>query len=355
MRKVFYVFILFSSISLAACSDGAPPPAPDRPVRVTTIRFAPAADPIVLTGHVRPREEIKLGFQIDGKLTERMVKLGDRVRLNQVLARLDPEDQQNALRANEADVSAAQATLAQATNNEARLRKNNAPNDQIEQAVQQVKIVQAQVEAADAKLKIGQHRLVSTELISSVAGVVIATGAEPGEIVRTGQPVVGLARSNLKDAIFNVPPHLMYVKGVSVDSAVEVTLNENKDISTKGKIREIAPQTDAATRTIEVKIALDDPPADMRLGSAVTGRLDTPVAQVIEIPGSALTEANGLPAAWVVDPTSKTVSLQTVRVARYEPASVTISQGLREGDTVVTAGIQALRPGQKVRLLEEHP
>ncbi len=355
MRGIAYVVFWLPLIFLVGCNEAAPPAAPDRPVRTTTIKLHPAEEPIVLTGHIRAREEIKLSFLTDGKLTERSVKVGDRVRLNQEVAQLDSEDQQDALRANEADVSAAQANLAQADNNENRLRKNGASNDQIDQAVQQVKVAQAQLDAAQAKLKIGQNRLGYTKLTSSAAGVVIATGAEPGEIVRAGQPIVVIARSNLKDAVFNVPPQLMYVKGVSVDSPVEVTLSENKDVSSKGQIREISPETDAATRTIEVKIALDDPPSDMRLGSTVTGQVATPTAEIIEIPGSALTEANGLPAAWVVDPTNKTVSLQSVRVARYEPNSVIIAQGLHEGDTVVTAGVQALRPGQKVRLLDEQP
>ena len=355
MRGIAYLLVSLPLISLGACNEAAPPAAPDRPVRTTTVKLHQAVELIVLTGHIRAREEIKLGFLIDGKLTERPVKVGDRVRLNQLVARLDPADQQDALRANEADVSAAQANLAQANNNESRLRRNSASNDQLDQAVQQVKAAQAQVDAAEAKLKIGQNRLSYTELTSSAAGVVIATGAEPGEVVRAGQPIAVIARSNLKDAVFNVPPQLMYVKGVSIDSPVEVTLSENKDISSKGQIREIAPQTDAATRTIEVKIALSDPPADMRLGSTVTGQLATPADQIIEVPGTALTEANGLPAVWTVDPANKTVSLQSVKVSRYEPGSVVIAQGLHEGDTVVTAGVQALRPGQKVRLLDERP
>jgi membrane fusion protein, multidrug efflux system len=353
MRGIANVLVPMALVLLSACSEAAPPPAVNRPVRTTVVKPRDATDSIVLTGHIRAREEIKLGFLVDGKITERPVKVGDRVRLNQVVARLDAKDQQNALRANEAEVAATQASLAQAKNNESRLRRSNATNDQLEQAVQQVKAAQAQVDAAEAKLKIGQDRLGYTELTSSAAGVVIATGAEPGEVVRAGQPVVVISRSNLRDAVFNVPPHLMYTKGVSVNSLVEVTLSEKKDISSKGKIREIAPQTDAATRTIEIKIGLEDPPADMRLGSTVTGRLESGAASVIEVPASALTESNGLPAVWVVDPVNKTVSLQSVRVARYEPTSVVIAQGLHEGDTVVTAGVQALRPGQKVRLLND--
>jgi membrane fusion protein, multidrug efflux system len=53
----------------------------------------------------------------------------------------------------------------------------------------------------------------------------------------------------------------------------------------------------------------------------------------------------------LVDPKSETVSLRNVDVSRYDPADVVISQGLETGEVVVTAGVQVLRPGQKVRLL----
>jgi membrane fusion protein, multidrug efflux system len=54
---------------------------------------------------------------------------------------------------------------------------------------------------------------------------------------------------------------------------------------------------------------------------------------------------------WVFDPQSQTVSLRDVDVSRYDPADVVISQGLEAGEVVVTAGVQTLRPGEKVRLL----
>jgi multidrug efflux pump subunit AcrA (membrane-fusion protein) len=72
----------------------------------------------------------------------------------------------------------------------------------------------------------------------------------------------------------------------------------------------------------------------------------------VALPASALTETNGHPAVWVVDPQSQTVSLRKVDIGRYDPMNVVISAGLSAGDRVVTAGVQMLRPGQKVRLLE---
>jgi hypothetical protein len=91
----------------------------------------------------------------------------------------------------------------------------------------------------------------------------------------------------------------------------------------------------------------------MRLGSTVIGRVTSAATSIIEVPGSALTESGGLPAVWIVDPREKTVALRNVRVARYEPTTAIIAQGLGEGEVVVTAGVQALRPGQKIRLLND--
>ena len=71
----------------------------------------------------------------------------------------------------------------------------------------------------------------------------------------------------------------------------------------------------------------------------------------MSIPASALTSGNSQPAVWVVDPSNLTVSLRNVEVQRFDPATVVVSQGLADGDIVVTAGVQALHPGQKVRLL----
>jgi membrane fusion protein, multidrug efflux system len=116
-------------------------------------------------------------------------------------------------------------------------------------------------------------------------------------------------------------------------------------------VRQVAPQADSATRTFRVKVGINNPPEGMKLGSTVTGRLKLPAPEGVEVPASALTEGNGRPAVWVVDRQSQTVALRPVDVGRYDPTSIVISHGLEKGDLVVTAGVQMLRPGQKVRLL----
>ena len=91
----------------------------------------------------------------------------------------------------------------------------------------------------------------------------------------------------------------------------------------------------------------------MRLGATVTGRVELPGQNVIQLPGAALFEQDGKPAVWVFDTKSGTVTLKPVGVLRYESGEVLISSGLGKGDVVVTAGVHVLRPGEKVRLLAE--
>ncbi len=100
-----------------------------------------------------------------------------------------------------------------------------------------------------------------------------------------------------------------------------------------------------------MKVELATPPEALRLGATVNGTLQMEAVPMIEIPASALTKFNGQPAVWIVDPNTLTVSTRNVDIFRFDPATVTVSHGLNTGDIVVSAGVQALRPGQKVRLL----
>jgi RND family efflux transporter MFP subunit len=161
--------------------------------------------------------------------------------------------------------------------------------------------------------------------------------------------IVEVARQGGLDAVFDVPEQL--IRTGPRDPLVEIALTNDPQVRATGRVREVSPQADTTTRTFQVKVGIINPRGAMRLGSTVTGRIKLSAPPGMEVPASALTEADGRPAVWVVDPQSQTVSLRNVVVLRYDPASVVISQGLETGEIVVTAGAQTLRPGQKVRVL----
>jgi len=343
---------------LTACKPvEEPEPEPIRPVRVTTVESREGGETVSLTGQVEAREEVSLSFRVGGRMIERSVNVGDRVRAGQLVARLESDTPRNALRSARAELTAVRARLVEAQNNFERHRSlldrgfiTRAMFDQAEQAY---RTARAQEDSVQAQVNIAETQLGYANLISDSSGTVTARRAEPGEVVGPGQPIIQLARQGGRDAVFDVPARV--IQTAPANAEVVVVLSSDPKVRTTGRVREVAPQADPVTRTFKVRIGLNDPPAAMRLGSTVTGSVRLGAGQGIEIPASALTASDQRPAVWVLDPASNTVSLRNIEVLRYDLARVAVAEGLQPGDIVVTAGVQTLRPGQQVRLLGTQP
>jgi RND family efflux transporter MFP subunit len=348
------VLLPATAVVLSACHKEAQVTAPEvRPVRTISVERASAGETVILTGHIEAENEAALAFRISGRMIERPVNVGDRVQAGQLLAKLDPHNEQNSLLSAQAALSAAQAQLTQARNNYGRqqrlLQRGVVSKAEFDDAQKGLQTAQAQVDDAEAQLEIARDRLGYTELHADVAGSVTARGAEPGEVVQAGQMIVRIARQEGRDAVFDVPAQLL--RSVGVDVTVAVHLADDPNVTATGRVREIGEQADPVTRNFQVKVGLTDPPAAMRLGSTINGSIQLDTTPMIRIPASAMTQSNGQPAVWIVDPSSMLVSLRNIEVLRYDPGTVVVSHGLETGDIVVTAGVQALYPGQKVRLL----
>src|ERR1700738_4697385 len=355
MKRI--VLAIAVTLPIAACGKEQPRKVEIRPVRVTSVQHALSGDTISLTGQIQARYPIKLAFRIGGRLQERTVTVGDPVAPGEVVARIEPQDYRNALRSAEADLASAQAVLANSQGTEGRqsqlLSKGFTTQAQYDQAEQQRKTAQAQVESTQARLQSARDNLTYTDLKSDVTGSVTAKGAEPGETVAAGRMILQVAMLGGRYAVFNVPSQR--IRQSPKDPEVTVSLSDEPTIVATGHVREVAPQADAATGTYVVKAALDNPPDAMRLGATIIGQVKIQSEAVIQLPGTALTQSEGKPAVWVVDPERKTVSLVPVTVGHYDTSSAVVSQGLKDGDLVVTAGGPAPRPGPEGRVLESRP
>jgi len=328
-----------------------------RPVRTVTVDKRDAGEPIVLTGRIEAEDEVSLAFRISGRLLENHGKLGDRVETGQVMARLDPQNEMNNLRTVQANLAAAQGQLTQARNHFDRqdtlLRDGWTTRANHDQAKQALQTAQAQVDAAEAQLRTAHDLVDFTELKADAPGVLTEIGPLAGEVVQAGQMIVRLARQDGRDAVFDAPAQVL--TAVPSNPEVTVSLTSDPAVTAKGRVREVAPQANPQTRAFEVKVGLTNPPEAMRLGATVTGRVEADSTPIIRIPASALTKINQQPAVWIVDPARKTVSIRNIDVLRYGQADVVVSRGLDTGEIIVTAGVQALHPGQKVRLLGSEP
>jgi RND family efflux transporter MFP subunit len=343
---------------LAACQPDAGPAVPEaRPVRTVTVEKRQAGAPITLTGRIEAEDEVAIAFRVSGRVLQNDRKRGDRVEAGQLVARLESQNELNALRSAQAALAAAQGQLTQARNHFERqdtlLNQGWTTRANHDQAKQAQQTAQAQVDAAEAQLK-SAHDLVSfTELKADAPGIVTAVGPAAGEVVQAGQMILRLARQDGRDAVFDVPAQV--IRTLPSDPEITVSLADDPTVVARGRVREVAPQANPQTRTFEVKIGLTNPPPSMRLGATVTGRSETDAVPMIEIPAAALTNVNNQPAVWIVDPAARTVSMRNVDVLRFDQGTVAVSGGLDTGEVIVTAGVQALHPGQKVRLLGSEP
>lgn len=348
------VLLPWLALILTGCEQDkkaeSPPP---RPVRTVTAEKSELGNSVVLTGQLQAEKETALAFRIGGRIIERLAGTGDYVELGQVLAKLDPQNELNGLRSARAALSAAKGKQVQARNTfqrqERLLAQGFTTRVLFDEAEQGLRTANARVEDAKAQLEIAEDRVGYTQLKANVTGTIIARSAESGEVVQAGQMIFQVARKEGWDAVFDVPAQV--IRSAPPDPVILVALTDDPNVTAQGRVRQVDPQADPITRTFKVRVSVSDPPAAMRLGVTVTGRLDLGSASGITVPAGALTTADGVPALWIVDPASLTVSLRPVEVLRFDPGTVVISQGLDGGEIVVTAGVQALHPGQKVRLL----
>ena len=346
MRLLSVVYL--SGLLLSACSKEPPEQHVPR-VGVQPAQSTEFSAQVTLTGDVQARVQTDLSFRVGGKIITRNVDVGDHVKANQVLARLDPKDLQNNVDSAKAAVVAEQARVAQTSaafvRQEKLLPKGYTSRSEYDAAQAQLRGSQSSLKAAQAQLANAQEQLSYTALVSEADGVITARQAEVGQVVQATMPIFSLAVDGDRDAVFNVYESL--VSTPPSDQTLEVSLLDDPNVKAQGRVREIRPTVAADSGTVQVKVALQNVPKAMRLGAPVTATSPAPGRASVELPWSALTKSLKNPAVWVVGEDDK-VELREVQVARYLTGKVIIADGLKGGETVVISGGQLLHPGMKV-------
>jgi RND family efflux transporter MFP subunit len=324
-----------------------------RPVKVATVATAPQGRTLTYSGVVRARIESNIGFRVGGKIVERAVNVGDRVEVGQLIARLDETDLKLAENSTKAAVAAARTRRDVARDNLERAKPLLAQQF-ISQASYDIRrsdfdAAVSALDSAEAQLHQAANATGYATLMADKAGIVTAVMGEPGQVVSPGQAVVTVAEAGETEIAVGIPEQ--DAGRLAVGHRASITLWAGPRASTEGRIREIAGQADAASRTYAVRVAVPSPPSGMRLGMTATVaiRIDGD-APALLVPLTALTEADGSTVVFVVDADRKTVRRTPVTVSGTADDGVRVSGGLEAGDMVVTAGVQFLRDGMRVRL-----
>ncbi|MHC3825693.1 MULTISPECIES: efflux RND transporter periplasmic adaptor subunit [Pseudomonas] len=347
--------LLSIGVLLAACSKSEPPPEPVRPVLSIKVQALNEETLGRFAGSIQARYESNTGFRVGGRIASRNVDVGAEVQKGTLLATLDPSDQQNQLRSAQGDLAKVQAQL---INAQANARRQQALFDrgvgaqaQLDIATTDLKTTQASLDQARAAVNQSQDQLAYTELRADHKAVVTAWNAEAGQVVTAGQQVVTLAQPDIKEAVIDLPDTL--VDEIPSDVVFLVAGQLDPSINTTATIREIEPQAQSATRTRRARLTLANTPDGFRLGTAISVTLSSAIKPRIELPATALQEADGKTRIWVIDTQSKTVAPRDVSVISRTDGTVVLAGGVKSGEQVVTAGVNSLKPGQAVKLDED--
>jgi RND family efflux transporter MFP subunit len=346
---------LFAVLALAACSK-APVAAEDvRPVRTLTVSPRAASAAVDFAGEVRPRVETRAGFQVAGRITQRLVDVGQAVRQGQSLATIDPQDYRLAAEASEAARTSAQVDRDQQRADYRRFEdlqaKGFISQAELDRRKASLDAAEARYAQAVANARVTGNQTGYATLRAPHDAVVTAIDAEVGQVVAAGQSVIRLAQTGEKEVLIGIPEQQL----AALKGATEISVRLwSGGAPIKGRLRELSPVADPATRTFPARIGLVDPPAAVALGMTATVSFAIPLPQpVITVPLQALIVEAGATHAWRYDAATGTVQRTRVRVGNVAGNEIVVAEGLQAGDVVVTAGAHQLKEGQKVRLLSE--
>ncbi|WP_321338450.1 efflux RND transporter periplasmic adaptor subunit [Breoghania sp.] len=352
MRACALVLAATGLLLLGGCGreDSAVSKEPAQRIETVTVEMEPYRKLFTLTGEIEARNEVALSFEVGGRVLDVRVDVGAHVEKGQVLARIDPTEQEADVVAAEASVSAAKAQLNTAKaafeRQKSLLARGFTTRSDYDEAERVLKTAQGSLDAAQAQVSSAQSNLSDTTLRAEAAGVITKRNVDPGQVVGAAQSVFTLAPDGERDAVFLVQEQLLTRKP---PQDITIELVSDPQVSVAGYLREVSPLISATTGTVLIKVGLENAPPAMQLGAAVSGTITEELAaSVARLPWQALVASEGKPSVWVVDEKDMTVSLRAIEIERYDSSTILVQSGLAVGERVVTRGSQLLRPGETV-------
>lgn len=340
-------------LALAACHDTVNDDDPrNQPPQVRVAKVISATDATrAFSGVVVARVQSDPGFRVAGKIVERLVDSGQSVKRGQPLMRLDPVDLRLQVQARQQAVAAAQSRVRQTAADQARYRSLLASGavsasayDQIRAAAETAK---AELRAAEAQADVARNASGYALLLADADGVVMATLAEPGQVVSAGEPVIRLARAGQREAQVQLPETLRPPLG----SKAMATLYGSSSAAVPARLRLLADAADPLTRTFEARYVLEGALAAAPLGATVNLTIPNQSARpLLQVPLAALYDGGKGPGVWQIAGPPATVAWRPVEVVSLSDESATVSGELKAGEPIVALGAHLLHEGERVRL-----
>jgi RND family efflux transporter MFP subunit len=351
--KLSYVLIIVLSGVLAGCTNerraASPPPETVSNVLVIVAQKTSVPDWLEAVGTVRAAQTSQVASQATGNIVEIRAHEGDRVQVGQVLAILDDAQSRSgadqataAVAAAEKELSAADSDLALAGSTLKRYqqlyeKKSVSPQefDEIKARYQSAEarrdMARAGQAQANAALTQARTSLGYTRIRAPFAGIVTEKKVDAGMLASPGMPIFTI--EDTRSHRLEVTVDESELRQVRLGQASPVTIDALGNVSLSGKVVQIVPVADPASRSFLVKVDL---PADARLRSGLFGRARFSRGErpALLIPRTSLVERGQLQGIYVLD-ANQIAGLRYVTLGKSAGEQIEVLSGLQDGEKVV--------------------
>ena len=339
------VITIVTALIITGCSKKEEPVKKEaiRPAKILTIEQSAKVMNFKFPGKVQALDRVELSFEVPGKLVQLAVKAGQRVKKGDLIARIDPANYKSKLEAQQSRVNQTKAEFDRYSN----LLKEKV----VAKSTYDVK--KRQYEVAVSDLKIARKSYNDTRLRASFSGIIGKRFVENYQVVKVKQPIVSLQKVSAIEIVVNAPENVM--RGESDNLTTKITAefaNYPGDIFPL-TVKEYSTEADSQTQTFRIVLTMPSPKGKTILDgmtATVYVSADFGGNDAIAVPvQSIFYDKNGTAFVWKTSDDMH-VSKHKVEVGTLtNDGNIKINSGLKSGDTIITAGVQSLSEGMKVR------
>ncbi len=306
------------------------------PVEAIIVQTQKLNKHITTTGNIIANESVSLQSEISGKIDTILFKEGKPVKKGDLLVEINDDEQQ-------AQLKKLQFQQKLAKEKEYRLRKQlqiqSVSQQAYDEALNSLNMIEADIQLVQAQIA-------KTEIRAPFDGIVGLKNVSEGAYITPNTPVATIVSMNPIKIDFSVPEK--YASQIGAGDAFTFTI-QKQDKQYSGKIYAIEPRIDPDTRTLKLRGLSPNEKGLIYPGSFAEIELSlNQVDDAIMIPSQALIPDMATQRVYVVK--NGKAFLQNVETGTRRAQTIQITRGLQPSDTLITSGIQQLRPGSPVSI-----
>lgn len=327
-----------------------------RPVKYQKVGYLGGGKIRTFSGTAQTDKVIHLSFRNTGIITRFDIKLGQKVKKGQLLARLDNVQSRLSYEQAVTQLNSAESQMNTAKLSLNRVRslyeKGSASLSDFESAKNSYKTARESYQSAKRSVAIQQEQVKYGYLYAPEDGVIAAVDSEIDENVNAGQNIATLNAGSDMEITLGIPESV--INTVNQGMVVDVQFPSLPGKNFKARITEVAPAVDANTATYLVRVTVINPSSNIKSGMAanVTFDLGSHKNNVLVVPVNAVGEDSNGRFVFLIEEEGKaaTVKRQQVIIGNLTAEGFEVRSGLSAGQKIATAGLQTLLDGQEVKL-----